>query len=151
MVELKYLKISQVAKAANVNIETIKYYEKRGLLSKPERNRSGYRLFLESAVDDILLIKRAQEIGFTLNEIKHILAIIKQDDYFPADKMYAFSIEKINEINEKISRLEYFKSLLELGTSRPNQSSLRDKHDCPVLKKLKKGDIDEQKHRNFHR
>ncbi|MFC4402395.1 MerR family transcriptional regulator [Gracilibacillus xinjiangensis] len=134
---MKNLKISQVAKAANVSVETIKYYEKRGLLSKPERNRSGYRMFSESAVDDILLIKRAQEIGFTLKEIEHILALIKQDDYFPTDKMYEFSMEKINEINEEISRLEYFKSLLELAVSRPSQSFPRDKQDCPVLKKLK--------------
>ncbi|MCH1626736.1 MerR family transcriptional regulator [Ferdinandcohnia quinoae] len=114
---MKKLTISQVAKSANVNVETIKYYEKRGLLPKPERNGSGYRQFSKSAIGDVLLIKKAQEIGFTLNEIKQILELIKQDHYFPTDEMNAFAIAKINEINEKIARLESFKSLLEQATS----------------------------------
>ncbi|MFD1735028.1 MerR family transcriptional regulator [Bacillus salitolerans] len=91
---MKNLKISQVAKAANVNVETIKYYEKRGLLPTPERDHSGYRLFSESAVEDLLLIKKAQEIGFTLNEIEHILALLKQE-HFPTDEMYTFAVDKI--------------------------------------------------------
>lgn len=139
MMGLSKLKISEVAKAANVNVETIKYYEKRGLLPKPERNGSGYRLFSETTIEDLLLIKKAQEIGFTLKEIKHILALIKMDDYYPTDKMYAFAINKIKDINETITRLEHFKSLLELATSQPSQSLPRSKSDCPVLNKIRKG------------
>ncbi|MBS3678782.1 MerR family transcriptional regulator [Ornithinibacillus massiliensis] len=133
------LKISQVAKAANVNVETVKYYVKRGLLSKPERNRAGYRLFSKSVIDDILLIKKAQEIGFTLNEIKHLLALIKQDDYFPTDAMYTFAMDKIKDINDTISRLEQFRSLLELAASQASQPFPRSKRDCPVLNKIRKG------------
>jgi MerR family mercuric resistance operon transcriptional regulator len=143
---MKKLTISQVAKSANVNVETIKYYEKRGLLPKPERNGSGYRQFSKSAVEDLLLIKKAQEIGFTLKEIKHILELIKQEHYFPTDEMYAFAFAKINEINEKIARLENFKSLLEQATSRTVHSFPYHKQDCPVLKKIRKGDDHEQNH-----
>lgn len=135
---MEKLTISQVAKLANVNVETIKYYEKRGLIPKPERNGSGYRKFSGSAVEDLLLIKRAQEIGFTLNEIKQIIELIKQDHYFPTDEMNAFAIAKINEINEKIARLESFKSLLEQATSRPADSFPQRKQDCPVLIKIRK-------------
>lgn len=139
MLGLSKLKISEVAKAANVNIETIKYYERRGLLPKPERNDSGYRLFSKSTIEDLLLIKKAQEIGFTLNEIKHILALIKMEDYYPTETMYAFAINKIRDINEEISRLEHFKSLLELATSQPSRSLPRSKKNCPVLNKIRKG------------
>lgn len=136
---MKKLTISQVAKCANVNIETIKYYEKRGLLPKPERNGSGYRQFSKSAIEDLLLIKKAQEIGFTLNEIKQILEIIKQEHYFPTDDMYTFAFSKINEINERIAQLESFKSLLEEATSRSVHSFPQRKQDCPVLTKIRKG------------
>lgn len=132
--------ISQVAKSANVNVETIKYYEKRGLLSKPERNDSGYRLFSKSTIDDLLLIKKAQEIGFTLNEIRHILELTKQENFFPTDDMYAFAVSKINELSDKITRLENFKSLLEQATSNPVHSLPRHKEDCPVLNKIRKGE-----------
>ncbi|CAM4290287.1 MerR family transcriptional regulator [Paenibacillus tarimensis] len=135
------LTISQVARAANVNIETVKYYEKRGLLPPPERSRSGYRMFSKAAVEDINLIKKAQEIGFTLNEIKHILALVKQNHYFPVDEMQAFASAKINEINEQISRLESFKALLQQAVSQPALSSQRRKQDCPLLNKIRKGDI----------
>jgi len=85
---------------------------------------------------------KAQDIGFTLNEIKHLLALIKEDDYYPTDAMYAFAIDKIADINEKISKLEHFKSLLELAVSRPPQSFPRSKKDCPVLNTIRKGDHD---------
>ncbi|MFT4415370.1 MerR family transcriptional regulator [Fredinandcohnia humi] len=139
---MKRLTISQVAKSANVNVETIKYYEKRGLLPKPERNGSGYRQFTKSAIEDILLIKKAQDIGFTLNEIKHLLEIIKQEDYFPTDEMHAFALATIKEINEKIAQLENFKLLLEQASD----SIPYSKQDCPVLQKIRKDGFHEQKH-----
>jgi len=140
------LTISQVAKAANVNVETIRYYEKRGLLCKLERNDSGYRQFSQSTIEDVLLIKRAQEIGFTLNEIKHLLALIRQEEFYPTEAMHGFAIEKINEINETIARLEHFRALLQLAiaTSR-SQTHPKSKQDCPVLNKIKRGGDDNGK------
>ncbi|UOE94076.1 MerR family transcriptional regulator [Alkalihalobacillus sp. LMS39] len=142
---MKPLKISEVAKAASVNIETIKYYEKRGILAKPERSHSGYRLFSETAVNDLLLIKKSKELGFTLREIEQLLAIIKKDDFFPKESMHSFALKKINEINEKIAKLEQFKSLLETALSQPEDvSTLDQKQNCPIIKKLKKDVHNEQ-------
>jgi DNA-binding transcriptional MerR regulator len=67
------LTISQVAKEANVNIETIRYYERRGLIPEPPRNKSGYRKFPKTLVKDIQFIKRTQDLGFPLEEIKSLL------------------------------------------------------------------------------
>ena len=131
--------IGQVARSVNVNIETIKYYEKRGLLSTPERNDSGYRMFSKSEVEDLVLIKKAQAIGFTLKEIKSILEVIKQEPYFPTDEMYEFAVNKITEIDEKIARLESFKSLLGQVIEKPVHSFSQSKQDCPVLKEIRKG------------
>ncbi|WP_026675595.1 MerR family transcriptional regulator [Alkalihalobacterium bogoriense] len=142
---MKPLKISEVAKAASVNIETIKYYEKRGLLDKPERSHSGYRLFAESTVNDLLLIKKAKELGFTLREIEQLLAILKKEDYFPTESMHSFALQKINEISEKIAKLEQFKSLLETALSQPeDDSTLHQKQNCPIIKILKKDVYHEQ-------
>ncbi|MDG0794027.1 MerR family transcriptional regulator [Cohnella ginsengisoli] len=86
--------IGQVAQAANINPETVKYYEKRGLLPKPARSKSGYRLYSNSAVEDIQLIKKAQDIGFMLNDIKRLLALVKQESYFPVEEMQAYAVTK---------------------------------------------------------
>ncbi|WP_276352968.1 MerR family transcriptional regulator [Cohnella caldifontis] len=134
------LTIGQVAKAAHVNPETVKYYEKCELLQKPVRSDSGYRLYSKSVVEDIRLIKRAQEIGFTLNEIKQLLALIKQESCFPMEEMQAFAMAKIAEINVKLARLASFKSLLEQAVERPAFSDPSPKPNCPVLKKIREDD-----------
>ena len=69
------LKVGEVAKQAGVNLQTIHYYERRGLLPKPPRTGSNYRAYPEDAVLRVRFIKRAQELGFTLKEIKELLSL----------------------------------------------------------------------------
>lgn len=139
---MKGLTISQVARASNVNVETVKYYERRELLSKPGRNESGYRMFSEAAVNDVKFIKKAQDIGFTLNEIKHLLALVNQENYYPTHEMHTFATAKVKELEEKIRQLESFKSLLEQVTILPFHTLPLPKQHCPVLNKITKGDVD---------
>jgi DNA-binding transcriptional MerR regulator len=75
------LTISQVAKASNVNIETIRYYERRGLIPEPPRTNSGYRMFSYEVIRDIQFIKRAQDVGFTLEEIKKLLSASNTEEF----------------------------------------------------------------------
>ncbi|MGM0875813.1 MAG: heavy metal-responsive transcriptional regulator [Bacillota bacterium] len=138
---MKDLTVSQVAKAANVNIETIRYYEKRGLIPKPPRTESGYRMFSYETVEEIQFIKRAKDLGFTLEEIKTLLTICKDEEYFPTDEMYQFAILKVQEIEEKIQQLNNFKSLLELATKRPNSELPHPKNQCPIIKILSERSI----------
>ncbi|WP_214627977.1 MerR family transcriptional regulator [Paenibacillus agaridevorans] len=133
------LTISQLAKASNVNVETIKYYERRELLSKPTRNEAGYRIFSEAAVEEVNFIKKAQYLGFTLNEIKHLSAFVQQESYYPSEDMYEFAIAKLKEIDEKIAQLENFKSLLKQVTDLPTYLIPLPKQECPVLKQIMKG------------
>jgi len=67
------LKIGHVAERGGVNPQTIRYYEREGLLPKPPRLASGYRIFPETAVRRVQFIKRAQELGFSLGEIQQVL------------------------------------------------------------------------------
>lgn len=69
------LKIGQVARAAGLTVETVRYYEKRGLLSRVKRRRSGYREFDAESMRRLRFIQRAKDLGFTLREIGDLLAL----------------------------------------------------------------------------
>ena len=66
---MEKLTIGQLAKRAKVNLETIRYYERRGLIPEPPRSESGYRMYSRDAVARTEFIKRAQALGFSLREI----------------------------------------------------------------------------------
>src|SRR5437879_11897403 len=69
------LTIGQVASAADVNIQTIRYYERRGLFAAPKRTPAGYRQYADDAVARLRFIKHAQELGFSLREIQELLGL----------------------------------------------------------------------------
>jgi len=71
------LTIGQLAQDAQVKVDTVRYYERRGLIPKPPRGKSGYRQYSPDDVARIQFIRRAQELGFTLNEIGELLALRK--------------------------------------------------------------------------
>lgn len=73
MKEDKPMTIGQVAKQAGVGVETIRFYEREGLLQKPKRKPSGYRLFGPEIIAQLKFIKRVQEFGFSLNDVRQIL------------------------------------------------------------------------------
>ncbi len=102
---MEYYLRGELAKAAGLNFETIRYYEKINLIPTAERNRSGYRLYPMETLNKLKLIKMLQNCGFSISEIKHILNIIENPaecheicDEIINKKVYEFE-EKINEMN----------------------------------------------------
>jgi DNA-binding transcriptional MerR regulator len=75
MVEVSALRIGQVAKRAGVSPDTIRYYERLGLLPKPERTRAGYRQYPPSAVDRVTLVRQALRFGFSLRDVARFMRI----------------------------------------------------------------------------
>ena len=71
----KALTIGRLAREVGINLETVRFYERRGLLPRPPRSASGYRLFPADAKRRLKFIKRAQELGFSLSEIRELLAL----------------------------------------------------------------------------
>lgn len=134
------LSMSQVAKESNVNVATIRYYEKRALIAKPPRTEAGYRVFSYKTVEDIRFIKNAQDLGFTLEEIKHLLSICQEDEFFPTEKMHQLALKKYKEIEEKIQQLIKLKSLLEVVTTNPSSESPLSKKHCPIINKITEGE-----------
>ena len=98
------LRIGQVAQAAGVNIETIRYYERCSLLADPGRRESGYRAYPPETVARVQFIKRAQLLGFTLREIADLLAL-RVDDATPCDQVRAQAETKLAEIDARIADL----------------------------------------------
>ncbi|MFQ6115301.1 MAG: MerR family transcriptional regulator, partial [bacterium] len=98
---MKYLTISQLAKKAEVNIETLRYYERQGLIPEPIRTSAGYRQYSLDYVDRIHFIKRAKELGFTLREIDDLLTL-RIDDETTCDEVRERAEAKIMEIEKKI-------------------------------------------------
>lgn len=133
------LKIGEVAKECGVNIETIRYYEKRGLIDGPPRTTSGYRAFPTEAIQQIRFIKRAQELDFTLSEIQKLISITDDDGSFTAQDAKQFAMEKLSEVEKKIRGLGSVKSLLEDLLERC--SGKGPICECPIIQNLSKREM----------
>ncbi len=134
---MENLTIGQIAKQAAVGIETVRFYERKGLLEKPKRNTSGYRQYSLEAVSRIRFVKRAQEVGFSLAEIKGLLSL-RLDSSKKCEDIKACALAKINEIEGKIEDLNRMKNaLLDLAKACDSNSDIIE---CPILRGFE-GDI----------
>jgi DNA-binding transcriptional MerR regulator len=106
------LTIGELAKRGGVRLETVRYYERKGLLPKPPRTSSGYRAFPADAVRRIRFIKRAQELGFSLREVEELLPLRVTPESTMAD-IRARSATKVADIEAKIRTLKTMKKALE--------------------------------------
>lgn len=108
---LQGLTAGKLAEAAVVNVETLRYYEKRGLLPKPPRKESGYRVYPETAVERLRFIKGAQVLGFTLEEIRELLNL-RVDEHAHRMEVRQRAQEKVENIELKIKALEAMRDAL---------------------------------------
>lgn len=105
------LKIGQLAKAAGVTIDTIRYYERRGLIPEPPRRESGYREYAPDFVSRLRFIRKAQELGFSLTEIRELLAL-QIDSVETCDQVRHRAEEKVHDIEAKIQTLQRMHAIL---------------------------------------
>jgi len=130
---MKPLTIGQLAKKAQVNVETVRYYERRGLLPEPPRKESGYRQYSENDVSRLLFIKRAQTLGFTLKEILELLNLRVDPDTTCGD-VKRRAEAKIGDIEQKILALQKMKkALAKLASTCRGRGPTRE---CPILEML---------------
>lgn len=122
--------ISNIAKLLNVNIETIRYYERRGLIDQPGKPLTGYREYPAQTVQRIQFIKRAKELGFTLDEIENLLRL--GDTH--CEDIQSIAEIKLNTIQSKITDLESLKTVLDnlIIQCRTNL----DRTHCPIVESL---------------
>jgi DNA-binding transcriptional MerR regulator len=99
------LRSGQVADAAGVNIQTLRYYERRGLLAEPDRSPGGHRLYGEDAVTVLRVIKAAQRLGFTLEEVAELLEAGRHRHGRPVPGLQERAAAKLAEVDAKIADL----------------------------------------------
>lgn len=108
------MRIGKVAEKAEVNVQTVRLYERLGLLPKPARLRSGYRDYQDDAVMSILFVKQAKDLGFTLNEIKSLMDMRDRGPDALED-MRAVAHARLAAIDEKIEMLRRMRQAIRFG------------------------------------
>lgn len=131
------LTIGRLAKQAGLGIETVRFYERQGLIEPPPRTDSNYRIYPEEEVNRLKFIKRAKDLGFTLNEIKELFALQHDPQATKAD-IKKRTDEKIADIKRKIHDLTRIQHALEHLTSACDGRGPLS--ECPILEALAEDD-----------
>ncbi len=130
------MKIGELARRAAVNIETVRYYERFGLLPAPSRRASGYREYGEIDVKRLSFVTRAKALGFTLGEIQTLLQLSSRQGEDMAG-MRETAMEKLADVEARIVELERMRGALkQLIAACPGHGALAD---CPILEALAGG------------
>jgi Hg(II)-responsive transcriptional regulator len=127
------MRIGEVARLADVNVQTLRYYERRGLLPSPARRPSGYREYSPDTVRVVRFIKRAQELGFSLHDVGELLELRRN----PArNRLAARAVaeRKVEDIAARIRRLTAMQQALK-QLVKACECSDRS-HECPIIEAL---------------
>lgn len=128
---MKAITIGKLAKACDVRVDTVRYYERVGLLSPLERSDAGYRIYDPSGIDQLRFIRRAQTLGFTLEEIKELLELADRPEADCAN-IRDYALVKISEVEQRINDLNKIKnSLDELAAFCPGEG--KPLTECNIL------------------
>ena len=141
LMESLALRIGEVASQAHVNIQTLRFYERRGLLAEPSRRASGYRQYSAEVVSRVRFIKRAQDLGFSLAEIQQLL-LLRDDPRIPCGQVRRTAEAKMAEIQQKLRRLRAMQRALGLLVA---SCLANQEHHCPLLEALDESATDVRK------
>lgn len=131
------LNIGQVASATGVTVETVRFYEKQGLIDAPQRSQAGYRQYPPDTIKRVRFIQRAKEVGFTLKEIGELLAL-RQEPGTSCGDIKLRATQKIEVVDQKIHELTRIRgALARLVTKCSGRGAL---HACPILEELEMED-----------
>jgi len=132
---MEHLTAGKLAQKAKINIETIRFYERKGLLPKPQRTGSGYRMYSQESAQRIQFIKRSQQLGFSLNEISDLLSL-RVDSKKTCGHVKEQTETKLDEIDKKIKSLRHIQKALKNMVKSCQGKGPTSK--CPILDELNK-------------
>ena len=124
------LTIGRLANAAAVNVETVRYYQRLGLITEPPKPAAGFRIYPAEAIDRIRFIKRAQKLGFSLQDIAHLLALGESH----CDDVRAQAEAKLQQIDTQIRDLQAMRSTLKKLVSQCSAGNPNG--PCPIVQSL---------------
>jgi DNA-binding transcriptional MerR regulator len=140
------LKIGEVAKASGIGIETLRFYEKSGLLDQPSRTESGYRLYDSDVLTRLDFIKRAQVLGFSLDEIRKIIAD-RRAGQSPCAEVREIVRHRLAELDERMREMKRYRNELATALTQWDQNGDVDGHVCGLIEGSNlEHPIDRQRH-----
>lgn len=111
------LLIGELSRRSGVSSPTIRYYEQIGLLTRPNRSTAGYRRYSDTTVDELRFIRKAQTLGFSLDEIRQILTLSRSGTA-PCDRVLSLAHQHLAALDERVRQLQEFRARLADAVSR---------------------------------
>lgn len=128
----KNLKIGEVSKESGIGIEALRFYERSGLLGKPVRSQSNYRLYDEGVLERLAFIKKAQTLGFSLDEIKRIISDA-QSGASPCFEVREIVRRRLNELDERMKEMKRYRKELAETLEEWDQVGRAPGHICGLI------------------
>jgi DNA-binding transcriptional MerR regulator len=134
--------IGKTAKLTGISVDTIRFYQKLGLIEGAKRTASGYRLFNDAQINDLKFVRHAQELGFSLKEIKELLAL-RQKDHACSD-VQSILKRKLTDVRKRVKSLRRLEAELSVAVRNCNRElrlkrEVKHGNSCPLLKRLDHG------------
>ncbi len=126
------LKIGEVSKRSGVGIETLRFYERSGVLDKPARTYSGYRVYRPEVLERLDFIKRAQVLGFTLDEIKQLIAH-KRSGKSPCAEVREIVSHRLKELDERMREMRRYRQELAEAVEEWEEQGEVEGHVCGLI------------------
>jgi DNA-binding transcriptional MerR regulator len=130
--ERSQLKIGDVSRLSGIGIEALRFYEKSGLLDKPSRTYSGYRVYRPEVLDRLDFIKRAQSLGFSLGEIKRIIEDARRGES-PCDEVREIVGRRLEELYERMREMRRYRRELAETLEEWNKKGRAPGHICGLI------------------
>ena len=144
----KLLKIGEVAKASGAGVETLRFYESRGLIEPAMRTESGYRLYAGSVLDRLAFIKKSQAVGFTLDQIAWLIAEAKEGRR-PCAEVRRMAQQRLLELDERLKELKRYRRELKQTVDAWEDQGEKEGAVCGLIEGLAAGSIHPPKERSM--
>lgn len=137
------LRIGELARAAGIGVETVRFYEREGLIPAPPRRASGYRMYPPETIDRLRFIRRAKDLGFSLSEINDLLSLAGHPEG-DRSEVKRIAEDKLDEIERRIRDLQNVRAVLAHLTLQC--SGHGPIHDCPIIESLAGEPVTDKRH-----
>ena len=124
------MRIGELARSVDVNVETIRYYQRIGLLELPEKPYGGMRSYNDQDLQRLRFIRRAQQLGFSLEDIRELLELSSSD----CERVEKLAAEKLSQVKAKLRQLRKIESIL--AKTVKQCASRKGNEPCPIIETL---------------
>jgi len=128
------LTVGALARGAGCNVETVRYYEKAGLMPEPARSPGGHRLYARSHLRRLRFIRRGRELGFSVDQVRSLLRLVDEPDH-TCGEVRAFALSQASEVRRRIEDLERLRGALE-SLAEQCHGGRYSVDDCPIIEAL---------------